>query len=170
MCECVCVCVCTCMYIISMYRYYFCFGFVWNQQNRQIETRHYKEEKETLATVGESLSKDERNAFETPSLERKRKNRKGMERLEGFWGKRRKSVCWNLISESQWRRAAGRHVNGSTSAFNQGFFFVFFFFFMNAVSPPFLWNHHFKSPEAFGTCVLPPYKPLLAWGDLSLLI
>ena len=83
-CVCVCVCVCTCMYIISMYRYYFCFGFVWNQQNRQIETRHYKEEKETLATVGESLSKDERNAFETPSLERKRKNRKGMERLEGF--------------------------------------------------------------------------------------
>ena len=161
--------VCTHMYIIFMYRYSFCFGFVWNQQNRQIETRHYKEEKETLATVGESLSKDERNAFETPSLERKRRNRKGMEWLEGFWGKCPKSVCWNPISESQWRRAAGRHVNGSTSAFNQCFFF-FFFFFMTAVSPPFLWNHHFKSPEAFGTYVLPPYKPLLAWGDLSLTI
>ena len=115
--------VCTHMYIIFMYRYSFCFGFVWNQQNRQIETRHYKEEKETLATVGESLSKDERNAFETPSLERKRRNRKGMEWLEGFWGKCPKSVCWNPISESQWRRAAGRHVNGSTSAFNQCFFF-----------------------------------------------
>ena len=155
--------VCARMYIIFMYRYSFCFGFVWNQQYRQIETRHYKEEKETLATVGESWSKDERNAFETPSLERKRRNRKGMEWLEGFWGKCPKSVCWNPISESQWRRAAGRHVNGSTSAFNQCFFF-----FMNAVSPPFLWNHHFKSPEAFGTRVLPPYKPLLAWGDLSL--
>lgn len=117
--------VCARMYIIFMYRYSFCFGFVWNQQNRQIETRHYKEEKETLATVGESWSKDERNAFETPSLERKRRNRKGMEWLEGFWGKCPKSVCWNPISESQWRRAAGRHVNGSTSAFNQCFFFFF---------------------------------------------
>lgn len=70
------------------------------------------------------MSKDERNAFETPSLKRKRRNRKGMEWLEGS-GESPKSECWNWISESWWTRARGRHVNGGTSVFNQFFFFFF---------------------------------------------
>lgn len=83
---------------VFMYWYYFCLGFIGNQQNRQ-RPDIKKKEKETLATVGESLSKDERNAFETPSLERKRRNRKGMEWLEGYWGECPKSMLESDLTE-----------------------------------------------------------------------
>lgn len=115
------------------------------------------------------LSKDERNAFVTPSLERKRRNRKGMD-----WLVRKilekAAQEWMLESDPS---APSQRASplGQEAAYRCLHICIQSVLFLKcSLSPLPLRNHPSQTPEALGTCVLPPYKLLLASGDLSLLI